>query len=195
VTYDMVKRVMKARKGRTLFFIDIAVPRNVDPRIHTDIDNAYVYDIDDLEKEVAFGLKARQGEVSAAEKIVGEEVAEFEIWARGLNVSPTIVALRARTKAVLQAELERSLAGRLKHLQEGDRAALQQMIDSALNKLLHAPTTRLKAGVSEGDGADLVRAVVHLFDLPETTKAAVPEPPGARDADDAPSADDDERLH
>jgi glutamyl-tRNA reductase len=166
VTREMVKRVMKARKGRTLFFVDIAVPRNVEPEVHK-IDNVYVYNVDDLEHEVAFGLKARQAEVARAEKIVAEELVEFEQWARGLNVQPTIVALRAKTKAVLQAELERSLAGRLKHLAEGDRAALQQMVESAVNKLMHAPTTRLKAGASNDDGADLVRVVKHLFDLPD----------------------------
>jgi glutamyl-tRNA reductase len=198
VTKEMVKRVMKARKGRTLFFIDIAVPRNVDPEIHTKIDNCYVYNVDDLEHEVAFGLKARQAEVASAEKIVGEELAEFETWARGLNVSPTIVALRAKTKATLQAELERSLSGRLKHLTEGDRAALQQMMDSAVNKLLHAPTTRLKAGASQGDGADLVRTVVHLFDLPEPHPEAHAEhaaPEHGAPAAAVPHADDDERLH
>jgi glutamyl-tRNA reductase len=198
VTRDMVKRAMKARKGRTLFFIDIAVPRNVEPEVHK-IDNVYVYNVDDLEHEVAFGLRARQNEVAAAEKIVGEELAEFEAWARGLNVQPTIVALRAKTKAVLQAELERSLGGRLKHLLEGDRAALQQMVDSAVNKLMHAPTTRLKAGASGDDGADLVQAVVHLFDLPEASQAdATPSqaPPPAKESQPAPRPnDDDERLH
>jgi glutamyl-tRNA reductase len=198
VTRDMVKRAMKARKGRTLFFIDIAVPRNVEPEVHK-IDNVYVYNVDDLEHEVAFGLRARQGEVAAAEKIVGEELAEFEAWARGLNVQPTIVALRAKTKGVLQAELERSLGGRLKHLAEGDRAALQQMIESALNKLMHAPTTRLKAGASTEDGADLVRAIAHLFDLPEATPTAPSPsqaPPAVTESLPAPApADDDERLH
>ncbi len=196
VTREMVKRVMKARRGRTLFFIDIAVPRNVDPEIHTKIDNCYVYNVDDLEHEVAHGLKARQNEVAAAEKIVGEELSEFETWARGLDVAPTIVSLRAKTKGVLAAELERSLSGRLKHLTEGDRAALQQMMDSAVNKLLHAPTTRLKVAASGEDGADLVRAVVHLFDLPE---APPPEPDKreheALQASAAAHPDDDDRLH
>jgi glutamyl-tRNA reductase len=171
VTRDMVKKAMKARKGRTLFFIDISVPRNVDPQIHK-IDNAYVYNVDDLEHQVAEGLKARQNEVAAAEKIVHHELAQFEEWSRGLNVQPTVVALRAKTRAVLMAELERSLGGRLKHLPDGDRAALSQMMESAVNKLLHAPTTRLKASAAEADGtADFVLALKHLFDLPEPTSA------------------------
>jgi glutamyl-tRNA reductase len=167
ITRDLVKRVMKQRKGKTLFLIDIAVPRNVDPEVHN-LDNVYVYNVDDLEAEVAENMKTRQGEVSAAEAIVATELADWGAWARGLNVNPTVVALRSRTRSVLAAELERSLSGRLKHLTEGDRAALVQMVESATNKLLHAPTTRLKhaASASDGDVGDLVHAVHHLFDLP-----------------------------
>jgi glutamyl-tRNA reductase len=173
ITRDLVKRVMRQRKGRTLFFVDIAVPRNVDPSIHENVDNAYVYNVDDLEHEVAENMKSRQREVAAAEKIVDAELAEWLKWARGLNVSPTIVALRAKTKGVLAAELERTLGSRLKHLGEADRAALNQMVESATNKLLHAPTTRLKAAAGASDGNDLVRAAQHLFDLPA---APPPEP-------------------
>jgi glutamyl-tRNA reductase len=171
VTRDMVKRAMKARKGRTLFFIDIAVPRNVEPTVH-EIDNAYVYNVDDLEHQVAEGMKARTSEVAAAEKIVEAELAEFETWSRGLDVQPAVVALRAKTRAVLFAEMERSLGSRLKHLGDADRAALTQMMESAVNKLLHAPTTRLKASAADGGAAEYVGALKHLFDLPEhATKA------------------------
>jgi glutamyl-tRNA reductase len=174
VTRDMVKRAMKVRKGRTLFFIDIAVPRNVEPSVHK-IDNVYVYNVDDLEHQVAEGMKARHGEVAAAERIVEVEVAEFEAWSRGLDVQPAVVALRAKTRAVLFAELERTLASRLKHLGEADRAALNQMMESAVNKLLHAPTTRLKASTTDGGAFDFVEALKHLFDLP----AHASLPPGA----------------
>ena len=172
ITRDLVKRVMKQRKGKTLFLIDIAVPRNVDPEVHK-LDNVYVYNVDDLEAEVAENMKARQGEVLAAEEIVAAELSDWAAWARGLNVNPTVVALRARTRGVLVAELERSLSGRLKHLVEGDRAALAQMVESATNKLLHAPTTRLKhaASTSDADAGDLVHALHHLFDLPPVVEA------------------------
>ena len=113
VTRDMVKRAMKARKGRTLFFVDIAVPRNVEPSVHG-IDNVYVFNVDDLEKEVARGLEARHGEAAAAEKIVDDEVKQFLAWTRGLEVQPTVVAMRTKARAVLLGELERTLAGRLK---------------------------------------------------------------------------------
>jgi glutamyl-tRNA reductase len=177
ITRDLVKRVMKQRKGKTLFLIDIAVPRNVEPDVHK-LDNVYVYNVDDLEQEVAENMKARQGEVVAAEKIVAAELDDWAAWARGLNVNPTVVALRARTRSVLVSELERSLAGRLKHLTEGDRQALAQMVESATNKLLHSPTTRLKLAASSSDAGDLVDAVHHLFDLPKPAPEA-----GERDRD------------
>ncbi len=192
LTKDLVKRAMKARKGKTLFIVDISVPRNVDPQVH-EIDNVYVYNVDDLEHQVAEGLKSRQGEVAAAEVIVAHELAEFGSWARGLNVAPTIVALRAKTRGVLLAELERSLGGRLKHLNEGDRASLTQMVDSAVNKLMHSPTTRLKLSAGEGDTADFVKVLTHLFDLPEqpagNERGRPSEGPEPLAADD-----DDERL-
>ena len=149
VTREMVKRVMKGRKGRTLFFVDIAVPRNVEPDVHK-IDNVYVYNVDDLERHVAEGMKSRSGEVARAEAIVEAELSDFERWSRSLEAQPAVVALRAKTRGVFHAELERTLGSRLRHLPEGDRAALVQMIDSAVNKLLHAPTTRIKASAASG---------------------------------------------
>jgi glutamyl-tRNA reductase len=195
VTRDMVKRAMKARKGRTLFFVDIAVPRNVEPAVHG-IDNVYVYNVDDLEQQVARGLEARRGELAAAEKIVADEVALFLAWTRGLEVQPTVVAMRAKARAVLVGELERSLAGRLRHLGETDRAALTQMLDAALGKLLHAPTTRLKARAAEGDDAgELAAAMRFLFDLQEIQAEREPaEESGRQRTQSESSEDEDERL-
>jgi glutamyl-tRNA reductase len=183
ITRDLVKRVMKQRKGRTLFFIDIAVPRNVEPLVH-ELDNTYVFNIDDLEQEVRENMKARKHEVVAAEAIVEEEMHDWSAWARSLEVTPMVVALRARTRGMLMAELERTLHGRLKHLGEADRAALFQMMESATNKLLHAPTTRLKATAQSSDACDLVEALVDLFDLP----AVVDSANGANEKSDTNSA-------
>jgi glutamyl-tRNA reductase len=167
VTRDLVKRAMKVRKGRTLLLVDIAVPRNVEPAAHG-IDNVYVFNVDDLEQEVARGLKMRHAEVDQAERIVAEEVAQFLSWRRGLEVQPTLVAMRAKARGIVFAEFERSLGGRLRHLAEGDRAALAQMLESAVSKLLHTPTTKLKACAAEGDDAsELAAAVRFLFDLQE----------------------------
>jgi glutamyl-tRNA reductase len=190
VTVDMVKRAMKIRKGRTLLFVDIAVPRNVEPAVHG-INNVYVFNVDDLEAEVARGLKARHSQIDMAEKIVAEEVSVFLAWRRGLDVQPTVVAMRAKTHAVLFAEFERSLGGRLKHLPESDRAALTQMLESSINKLLHAPTTRLKARAAEGEDAmELAASMRFLFDLQEIRADDSRDDVSASTA----GAEDDERL-
>jgi glutamyl-tRNA reductase len=91
-------------------------------------------------------------------------------------VAPAIVALRTRTREVLQAEVDRTLGTRLKHLSEADRAALGSLVDAATNKLLHAPTTRLRQAAGSTDGADFVRAVTHLFELPEPAPSAPANP-------------------
>jgi len=193
VTVEMVKRAMKARKGRTLLFVDIAVPRNVEPAVHG-INNVYVFNVDDLEQEVARGLKARHAEVEVGERIVAEEVSRFFAWRRGLEVQPTVVAMRSKARAVFFSEFERSLGGRLKHLAEGDRAALTQMLESALNKLLHTPTTRLKARAAEGeDGMELAAAMRFLFDLQEIAVAKEHEEGEVAETSFA-SAEGDERL-
>ncbi len=189
VTHELVKRAMKVRKGKTLFFVDIAVPRNVEPSVHA-IDNVYVYNIDDLEQQVADAMRSRKSEADAAEKIVAHELAEFEAWARGQSVAPTIIRLRARTRAILVGELDRTLGGRLRHLPEGDRAVLLQMMEGVTNKLLHAPMTRLREIGAAEDGLDAVRTLQQLFDLPD---AAVD--PGAPDpVDGEAQGDGDERL-
>jgi len=191
VTRQMVQRAMRERKGRTLLFVDIAVPRNVEPTVHG-IDNAYVFNVDDLEQEVARGLQARHGHVDAAEAIVQEQVAEFIAWRRGLEVQPTLVAMRAKARTVMLSELETSLRGRLKHLGEPDRAALAQMVESGVNKLLHAPTAKLKVRAAEGeDAAELAAAVRYLFDL---QNAAPPAEEAGSEEGEAPSAGEDERL-
>jgi glutamyl-tRNA reductase len=143
------------------------VPRNVDPAVHG-LDNVFVFNVDDLEQEVARGLEARRSELAAAEAIVEHEVGEFLSWTRGLEVQPTIVALRTKAHAALFGELERSLGSRLKHLNEADRSALAQMLESALGKLMHSPSARLRARASEGDdGTELAAAIRFLFDLKE----------------------------
>jgi glutamyl-tRNA reductase len=176
VSREVAAKAIKHRRGRPLFFVDVAVPRNVDPRVH-DLDNCYRYDIDDLEHIVAAGMDGRKQEADAAEKLVREECEGFVAWARQLEVTPTIVALRERVRSTLAAELERTLAGRLKHLSDDDRKALGVMLDAAANKLLHAPTRALKGATQSSDGDLVVAAVRRLFDLPD------PEPSTADDKD------------
>jgi len=165
---------VKRRRGRALFFVDVAVPRNVDPRVH-DLDNCYRYDIDDLEQIVSEGLKERRAEADAAEKLVGSEVDQYIAFARQLEVTPTIVALRERVRATLGAELDRTLSTKLKHLTEEDRKALGVMLDAAANKILHAPTRALKQATDKPEGPALVEATRTLFELPQQGEEA-PKP-------------------
>ncbi len=166
ITSDLVKGVRKARRGRSLFLIDIAVPRDVDPAVNK-LDNVYLYDVDDLSQIVAESLEGRASEAQKAERIAEGEAKGFEAWTMEQAITPAIVGLRARTKGVLAAELERSLSGKLKHLGQAEREALAVMIDAATNKLLHAPITKLRALAAEGAADEHVEVVSELFDLPE----------------------------
>lgn len=143
IDFEMVSAARKARKGRNQFFIDLAVPRDVDPRIE-ELDGEFLYNIDDLSKVVSDSLVSRTREAASAEAIVGREAEGYDRWADAEQATPTIVALRQRLTAALEEELGRSLRGKLKHLPSDDRAALNKMVESAVNRLLHQPTIRLR---------------------------------------------------
>jgi glutamyl-tRNA reductase len=177
---ELIASVERARRGRSLFLIDIAVPRNVDPAAN-ELDGVYLYDIDDLSKIAAETVRERASEATRAEAIVDEEAEAFAAWLDGLSVTPTIVALRSRVQQLLSAELQRSLGGKLKHLGEQERKALEDMMAAALNKLTHAPSTRLKAAAAEGSAADLVESLRHLFDLGEQGASGSVRPPARSD--------------
>lgn len=180
VTHEMARAAVRARKGRSLFFIDIAVPRDVEPKVHN-LDNVYLYDIDDLSHIVAQSMEGRLKEAERAEALVLRETQTFQLWAERLNVTPTIVALRAKVRSALSTELERSLSGKLKHLGEPEREALDIMLDAAVNRLLHVPVTRIKDLVRDPRGEELVQAAHLLFDLPQLAQG--------EKADDCPPID------
>lgn len=164
VTVDMVKAVRKARRGRSLFFIDIAVPRDVDPAVNK-LDGVYLYDVDDLSQIVNDSLAGRAAEAARAAALVDEEVLAFEQWTRGRAMAPVVVGLRERTRATLFAEMEKSLAGKLRHLGQAERQAMTAMLEAATNKLLHTPTTKLRALASDPRANDYVEAICDLFDI------------------------------
>ncbi|WP_434046263.1 MULTISPECIES: glutamyl-tRNA reductase [Sorangium] len=164
VTLDLVRRARKARKGRSLFLIDIAVPRDIDPAVNK-LDNVYLYDVDDLSQIVAQSVEGRAAEAARAEAIVVDEAQAFEAWTLERALTPTIVGLRSRTRSILAAEVERSLSGKLRHLGPAERQALALMIDAATNKLLHVPTTRLRAMAGDPRVAEHVDSLRELFDI------------------------------
>jgi glutamyl-tRNA reductase len=160
---ERVKRAMHARKGRWLFFIDIAVPRDVDPAVG-DIENVYLYDVDALENIVAQARAARAREAEEAEALVEAELKRFVEHEVSLGVVPTIKLLRGRFLEIALAEVERTLP-RLGSAGERDRATLQAMAEAIVNKLLHAPLTRLKAEARANPDSELAATVRSLFDL------------------------------
>ena len=158
-----VEAVLPARKGRPLFLIDLAVPRDLDPAIH-ELDGCYLYDIDDLEAVVAETLAGRRREAERAEAIVAEEAERFRAWRVSRGVVPAIAALRARAEEIRAAELTRA-SGRLRGLDPEERRAVEALTAQLVNKLLHDPTVRLKAAAADADGSLYADVVRHLFDL------------------------------
>ena len=148
IDFSMVSQARRARRGRNQFFIDLAVPRDVDPRIE-ELDGEFLYNIDDLSKVVSDTLSTRSREAASAEAIVDREAEGYDRWADAEQATPTIVALRAKVLASLEEELSRSLRGNLKHLSPDDRSALGKMLESAVNRLLHQPTVRLRQAAIE----------------------------------------------
>jgi glutamyl-tRNA reductase len=158
-----VEGVLPARKGRPLFLIDIAVPRDLEPAIH-ELDGCYLYDIDDLQSVVVESLAGRRQEAARAEAIVAEEAERFREWQASLDVVPAIASLRARAESIRAAELERART-RLARLTEAERAAVESMTAQIVNKLLHLPTVRMKEAAAGADGATYAETVRHLFGL------------------------------
>lgn len=169
ITHELMRGVVKARRHRPLFLIDIAVPRDVDPRVG-DMDNVFLYDVDDLEKVAHENLSARRREAEKGEQIVAAEVAMFERWRRGNELGPVIVGLRDRVRNVLSAEVERTMP-RLSATSDADRRALDKMVDAMTNKLLHRAISELKSGSDTPDGKVLLDAARRLFDVPAETAA------------------------
>lgn len=172
ITYKLLKGLRRKRRGRSLFAIDIAVPRDVEPKVNR-LENVYLYDIDDLSHVVAQSLEVRRAEAELAEAIVAQETQGFALRRSQQAVKPVIVALRERTRQTLLTELDRSIKGRLKHLTPDDRKALTVMIDAAVNKLLHAPTRHLKKLAEDDLASDAAVLVEQLFAL----DTAPPAPP------------------
>ena len=158
-----VERVLSLRKGRPLFLIDIAVPRDLDPAIH-ELDGCYLYDIDDLEAVVSESLAGRRQEAARAEEIVGREAERWAAWQASRDVVPAIASLRARAEEIRAAELERA-RGVLTRLSESERVAVESITAQIVNKLLHLPTVRMKEAAAGADGAAYADAVRHLFGL------------------------------
>ena len=164
-----VKEVIKARRHKPMFMIDIAVPRDIDPMANK-IDGIYLYDVDDLQGVVQANLKERGKEAAKAEKIIEGEIQQFQKWMSTLEVKPTIVALRRQLDEVRKTELEKTLAN-LNELDKKQRKAVEAMTNAIVNKILHHPTNILKQSQNGSDGDLYIDAVRTLFDLPDNSDA------------------------
>ncbi|HTR34088.1 MAG TPA: glutamyl-tRNA reductase [Gaiellaceae bacterium] len=147
-----------ARRRTPLFFIDIAVPRDLDPEI-AKLGGCFLYDIDDLEAVVAETLAGRRAEAARAEELVAEEADRFRAWRASLDVVPAIASLRALAEEIRSAELAKV------RVSDDERRTLESVTAQILNKLLHLPTVRMKEAAVSADGAVYADAVRHLFGL------------------------------
>ncbi len=165
IGHDQITRVMKDRKQKPIFFIDIADPRDIEPKVG-DIENVYLYNIDDLQNVANENIKDRQKEAQRAEAIVQDEVVKFVNWYRSLDVTPTIVALRKKFEEIRKRELEKTLSLH-PNLSDREKGSLEALTSAIINKILHTPITLLKQ-TNEESMADLYLDALHaLFGLPE----------------------------
>lgn len=159
---ENVAAVMKGRRA-PLFFIDIALPRDVDPAVN-DLPNAFVYDIDDLNGVVQSNLEERMHEARRAEVIIDEEIAAFDAWLESMEVEPTIAAIRAGAEAVRQEEYAKAVR-RLGSLSEKELATVEAMSQAIVSKLLHGPTTQVRQAAAGKQAYAYVDTIRRLYGL------------------------------
>jgi len=165
ISKDDIERAVHQRRNRPIFLIDITVPRNIDPSVK-DVDNAFVFDIDDLNAHVGNNQDERLKEAATAEKMVKGEVACMMAWVRGLEATPTIVALKKKAEDIKNTELEK-VFHRLRELSEKDRGVIEGLASSIVNKLLHGPLVTLKAEAQSQNGFAFIEAARRFFELQE----------------------------
>ena len=163
ITHDQVKGSMKKRRNRPLFFIDIAVPRDVEPEVN-DLENVYAYDIDDLKGIIQVNRGQREEEAIKAERIVEEEVIKFEQWLKTLEVVPTIVSLKEKAETIRQAELKKSLSS-LGELSPSQMKSLEALTLSITEKILNDPILFLKKKADRPLGKSYLDTARRLFRL------------------------------
>ncbi len=165
ITENMIRRALNKRKNRLLFLIDIAVPRDIDPAVDN-IENVYLYNIDNLQNIVDENIKNRRREALKAEKIVEEEVTLYSNWLKELEAVPTIVSLRTKAEGIVRAEMEKA-QGWMSSIENGDKEKIEALVKGIVNKILHAPVAVMKEESAEFNSQDIVAAVRQLFRLDE----------------------------
>ena len=161
---------LAGRKRRPLFFIDIGVPRNVDPRVD-ELDDVYLYDVDDLQQVSDRNAEERRREAERGAGIVREEEQRFDGWLVALEAVPTIRHLRDRAEVIRTSELERAVSRSSEPWSDAQREALERMTKSIVNKLLHPPLARLRAETDREEGIATLEAARTLFGLDDPSEA------------------------
>jgi glutamyl-tRNA reductase len=170
VFVDHVKPALASRGDRPLCILDIALPRDVDPAVGK-LSNVFLYNLYDLQAVVATNLERRHAELPTAEQLIEHEVVKYWDWVAGLAAVPVLTAMRDRMEEVRSKEVADAMR-RLQHLPPAERAVVEELSKSLMNKFLHEPTVRLRAAASNGRGLGVVDTVRYLFGL---------EPRGAKD--------------
>ena len=158
-----IEEVIRRRKNRPMFFIDMAVPRDIDPDANQ-IENVYVYDIDDLNNVIEANIEEREREREKAEDIVGVEMEVFHRWLDSQQVTPTIISLRRKFDEIREAEMGKALSS-LGPVDTRTRKVMESLASSILNKVLHAPISTLKRNGGAHSPSERIAVVRELFEL------------------------------
>jgi len=170
VFVDHVRPALDSRGDRPLCILDIAMPRDVDPRVG-ELSNVFLYNLDDLQAVVSANLDRRQAELPTAEDLITGEVERFWQWVAGLAAVPVLTEMRAQMDTVRARELSEALR-QLQHLSPNERAVIEELSRRLMNKFLHEPTVRLRAAAANGRGLGIVDAVRYLFGLERAADGA-----------------------
>jgi glutamyl-tRNA reductase len=189
VRRDDVVRAMRARRGRPLFLIDIAVPRDIDPEVNR-LDNVYLYDIDGLQGIVDANLEQRQRAAEEARTLIAADADAFERWRQSLDVVPTIVALRSALESTGRAELDR-FRRRLGPLSDEQERVLAEMVRAVIQKILHRPTVFLRRTAESEDSGLTIDLCRRMFSLDAERSRTDATPLGDGERGDAKPSDDE----
>jgi len=157
------ERLLSKRRNRPMFFIDIAVPRNIDPEMNR-LDGMFVYDIDDLQSLASSNSAERKKEAERAEQIIEIEVERFASRMKSLAVVPTILSIQEQCETIRQAEIDR-IRGKLGKLTPEQEMAIEAMTRGIVNKLLHTPITTLKSSAAGPEAATIHEIIRRIFNL------------------------------
>lgn len=165
ITREQMSKIMHKRREKPIFMIDIAVPRDIAPQVG-ELNNVFVYDIDDLQTLVGASVEERRKEIEKVKAIIMEETQKFSAWMKTLEAVPVIKQLRQRLDELKESEWER-YGGKLAHLPEKDQETVRTMMQSLINKVSHTPLLKMKDYAADSDGCDKLNIARELFGIAE----------------------------